>query len=98
LRFRADELEQANRTKDEFLATLSHELRTPLTSILGWSRLLRSRQFDEAGRERAVEIIERNAEAQAKLIEDLLDVSRIITGKIRLEVQPITLTPIVEAV
>ena len=98
LKLRAEELEQANHTKDEFLATLSHELRTPLTAILGWSRLLRARQFDEAGRERAVEIIERNAEAQAKLIEDLLDVSRIITGKLRLEVQPIALAPVVETV
>jgi PAS domain S-box-containing protein len=98
LKLRADELEQANRTKDEFLATLSHELRTPLTSILGWSRLLRSGQLDEAGRERAVEVIERNAEAQAKLIEDLLDVSRIITGKLRLESQPVALAPLVETV
>jgi PAS domain S-box-containing protein len=96
LKLRAEELEQANHTKDEFLATLSHELRTPLTAILGWTRLLRARQFDEAGQERAVEIIERNAEAQAKLIEDLLDVSRIITGKLRLEVRPLALTPIVE--
>jgi PAS domain S-box-containing protein len=96
LKLRAEELEQANRTKDEFLATLSHELRTPLTAILGWTRLLRARQFDEAGQTRAVGIIERNAEAQAKLIEDLLDVSQIITGKLRLEVQPLALTPIVE--
>jgi PAS domain S-box-containing protein len=98
LKLRAEELEQANRIKDEFLATLSHELRTPLTAILGWTRLLRARQFDEGGRERAVEIIERNAEAQAKLIEDLLDVSRIITGKLRLEVQPLALTSVVETV
>ncbi|MFL6334963.1 MAG: PAS domain S-box protein [Pyrinomonadaceae bacterium] len=98
LTLRADELEQANRIKDEFLATLSHELRTPLTAILGWSRLLRSGQLDEAGRERAVQIIERNAEAQSKLIEDLLDVSRIITGKLRMEVQPVSLAPVVETV
>jgi PAS domain S-box-containing protein len=98
LKLRAEELEQANRTKDEFLATLSHELRTPLTAILGWSRLLRARQFDEAGQERAVEVIERNAEAQAKLIDDLLDVSRIITGKLRLEVQPVALASVVETV
>jgi PAS domain S-box-containing protein len=96
LRLRAEELQQANRTKDEFLATLSHELRTPLTSILGWSRLLRAKQFDEAGREHAIEVIERNAEAQAKLIEDLLDVSRIITGKLRLEVLPISPASVVE--
>ena len=98
LKLRAEELEQANRTKDEFLATLSHELRTPLTAILGWSRLLRARQFDEAGQERAVEVIERNAEAQAKLIDDLLDVSRIITGKLRLEAQPVALASVVETV
>ncbi|MFL6227581.1 MAG: PAS domain S-box protein [Pyrinomonadaceae bacterium] len=98
LRLRAEEMEQANRIKDEFLATLSHELRTPLTAMLGWSRLLRSGQLDEAGRERAVQIIERNAEAQARLIEDLLDVSRIITGKLRLEVRPVSLAPVVEAV
>jgi PAS domain S-box-containing protein len=98
LQLRADELEQANRIKDEFLATLSHELRTPLTAMLGWSRLLRSGQLDDAGRERAVQIIERNAEAQSKLIEDLLDVSRIITGKLRLEVQPVALAPVVETV
>jgi PAS domain S-box-containing protein len=96
LTLRAEELEQANRIKDEFLATLSHELRTPLTAMLGWSRMLRSGQLDEAGRERAVQVIERNAEAQAKLIEDLLDVSRIITGKLRMEVQPVVLAPIVE--
>jgi PAS domain S-box-containing protein len=98
LTLRADELEQANRIKDEFLATLSHELRTPLTAILGWSRLLRSGQLDAAGRERAVQIIERNAEAQSKLIEDLLDVSRIITGKLRMEVQSVALASIIETV
>jgi PAS domain S-box-containing protein len=96
LTLRAEELEQANRVKDEFLATLSHELRTPLTAMLGWSRMLRSGQLDEAGRARAVQVIERNAEAQAKLIEDLLDVSRIITGKLRMEVQPVVLAPVVE--
>jgi PAS domain S-box-containing protein len=96
LTLRAEELEQANRIKDEFLATLSHELRTPLTAMLGWSRMLRSGQLDEAGRARAVQVIERNAEAQSKLIEDLLDVSRIITGKLRMEVQPVVLAPVVE--
>ena len=97
LKVRAEELEQANRLKDEFLATLSHELRTPLTSILGWSRLLRAKQFkDESEREHAVEIIERNAEAQAKLIEDLLDVSRIITGKLRLETEPVAPAAVIE--
>jgi PAS domain S-box-containing protein len=97
LKLRAEELQQANRLKDEFLATLSHELRTPLTSILGWSRLLRAGQFkNEAEQERAVEIIERNAEAQARLIEDLLDVSRIITGKLRLETQPVAPAAVIE--
>jgi PAS domain S-box-containing protein len=98
LRLRADELEQANRVKDEFLATLSHELRTPLTSVMGWSRLLQSNQLSEADRQRAVLIIQRNAEAQSKLIEDLLDVSRIITGKLKIEAQPVSFPSIVEGV
>jgi PAS domain S-box-containing protein len=98
LSLRAEELERANRIKDEFLATLSHELRTPLTAVLGWARLLSSGQLDEAGRGRALQIIERNAEAQVQLIEDLLDVSRIITGKLRMEVQPVALAPVVETV
>jgi PAS domain S-box-containing protein len=98
LRVRAEELEESNRIKDEFLATLSHELRTPLTSILGWSRLLRSNQLSERDRERAIQIIQRNAEAQSKLIEDLLEVSRIITGKLRIEFQPVTFASIVDTV
>src|SRR6185503_17221095 len=98
LRLRAEELEESNRVKDEFLATLSHELRTPLTSILGWSRLLHSNQLSEQDRERAIHIIQRNAESQAKLIEDLLEVSRIITGKLRIESQPVALPSIVETV
>jgi CheY-like chemotaxis protein len=98
LRLRADELEESNRVKDEFLATLSHELRTPLTSILGWSRLLRSNQLNERERERAIQIIQRNAEAQSKLIEDLLEVSRIITGKLRIEFHPVTFASIVDTV
>jgi len=98
VRLRAAELEEANRVKDEFLATLSHELRTPLTSILGWSRLLHSNRLSEKDRERAIQIIQRNAESQAKLIEDLLEVSRIITGKLRIEFQPVTLPSIVETV
>ena len=81
LRLRAEELENANRVKDEFLATMSHELRTPLTSILGWSRLLDSNHLRRERRQRAVHVIQRNAEAQSKLIEDLLDVSRIISGQ-----------------
>ncbi|MGA9994119.1 MAG: PAS domain S-box protein [Pyrinomonadaceae bacterium] len=89
--------EEANRLKDEFLTTLSHELRTPLTSILGWSQLLNTGQLDEQSRERALETIERNALAQRQLIDDLLDVSRIITGKLRLDAYPTKLAPIVEA-
>lgn len=88
LRLRADELEDANRVKDEFLATMSHELRTPLTSILGWARLLVSNQLSEKDKERGIHVIQRNAEAQSKLIEDLLDVSRIITGKLKIDFQP----------
>ena len=98
LRLRAKELEDANRVKDEFLATMSHELRTPLTSILGWSRLLRSNQLSDKEKERAIQVIQRNAEAQSKLIEDLLDVSRIITGKLRIEVQPVSFASITEGV
>ncbi|HEX8000945.1 MAG TPA: PAS domain S-box protein [Pyrinomonadaceae bacterium] len=91
------EAEIANRTKDEFLATLSHELRTPLTAMLGWTRLLRTSNLDEPTTEHALETVERNARAQAQLIEDLLDVSRIITGKVRLEVHPVELVPLIEA-
>lgn len=98
LRLRAEELENANRVKDEFLATMSHELRTPLTSILGWARLLDSNQLSEQERERAVHVIQRNAEAQSKLIEDLLDVSRIITGKLKIDFQPVSFAAIVESV
>ncbi|MCA1576765.1 MAG: PAS domain S-box protein [Acidobacteria bacterium] len=96
LRLRAEELENANRVKDEFLATMSHELRTPLTSILGWSRLLHSNQLSDKDKERAIQIIQRNAEAQSKLIEDLLDVSRIITGKLKIEFQPVSFAAITD--
>ena len=96
LRLRAEELENANRIKDEFLATMSHELRTPLTSIMGWARLLGSNRLKDKEKERAVHVIQRNAEAQSKLIEDLLDVSRIITGKLRIEVQPVSFASITE--
>lgn len=92
------ESETANRAKDDFLATVSHELRTPLTSILGWARLLRSGQLDETTRATALEVIDRNAKAQAQLIEDLLDLSRIITGQLRLNLRPIELAPLIEAV
>ena len=88
--------EAANRAKDEFLATVSHELRTPLTSILGWVRLLRSDAIDKTAFTRGLETIERNAKSQAKLIEDILDVSRIISGKLRIEARPVDLVPIIE--
>lgn len=81
--------QEANRLKDEFLATVSHELRTPLNAVLGWTHLLRSNNLDKEGRIRALETIERNARSQQQLIEDLLDVSRIITGKLRLDVRPV---------
>ncbi|HEY4185405.1 MAG TPA: ATP-binding protein [Polyangia bacterium] len=87
----------ANRTKDEFLATISHELRTPLNAILGWARLMTKTPNDEARRVRAVEIIDRNAVAMAQLIEDLLDVSRIISGKVRLEVGPVDIDRVLQA-
>ena len=81
------EAQEANRAKDEFLATLSHELRTPLNAILGWSRLLAGGSLDRDTTRRAIEIIDRNSRLQAQLIEDLLDISRIITGKLRLEMR-----------
>ncbi len=89
--------EEANSLKDEFLATVSHELRTPLMAVLGWAHLLRSNNLDEAGQRRAVETIERNARAQQQLIEDLLDVSRIITGKLRLDVRPLSPAGFIDA-
>ncbi len=89
--------EEADRLKDEFLATLSHELRTPLTSILGWASMVRNGEVEGANATRALETIERNARSQARLIDDLLDVSRIITGNLRLDLNPLNLTPIVEA-
>lgn len=90
--------EEADRLKDEFLATLSHELRTPLTSILGWATLIRNGEVKRtADLDRAFEIIERNARSQARLIDDLLDVSRIITGNLQLELYPLNLAPIVRA-
>ena len=91
------EAEEANRTKDEFLATVSHELRTPLASILGWARLLGSDMVERAKYPQVFETIARNAKSQAQLIDDLLDVSRIVTGKLRLEVRPLELKPIIEA-
>jgi len=90
------EAQEASRAKDEFLATLSHELRTPLNAVLGWTRMLRLGPADEARRERGLVIIERNARAQARLIDDLLDVSRIITGKLSLDVRTVDLAQVVE--
>ena len=89
--------EEATRAKDEFLAVVSHELRTPLTAVLGWARMMRGGQLSEAATERALAIIERNAESQSQLIEDLLDFSRIISGRIRLDVGRVELDPLVEA-
>ena len=91
------EAEQVNRTKDEFLATLSHELRTPLTAILGWSHLVRTGKLEDDQLLRAVETIERNARSQSQLIDDLLDVSRIITGKLQIEPRSIDLRSVIEA-
>jgi PAS domain S-box-containing protein len=88
--------QEANRIKDEFLATLSHELRTPLTAILGWATILRTSNFDEGATRRAIETIERNARAQKQIVEDVLDVSRIITGKLRLELRPVELRPLLQ--
>ncbi len=90
------EAEATNRIKDEFLATLSHELRTPLNAILGWAHMLRVGQLQEEEASRALETIERNARSQVQLIEDLLDVSRIISGKLRLEVRPIELSEVIQ--
>jgi PAS domain S-box-containing protein len=91
------EAEAANRAKDEFLATLSHELRTPLQSMVGWTRLLRTGMLDEAARDHALEVLERTIKLQAQLIEDLLDVSRIIAGALRLEARPVDLVGVVTA-
>ncbi len=89
------EAEHANRTKDEFLATVSHELRTPLNAILGWTQLLRRGRLSGESLERAVETIERNAKLQSQIVEDILDVSRIITGKLRLDVKPVNLASVI---
>jgi PAS domain S-box-containing protein len=89
--------EQANRIKDEFLAVLSHELRSPLNPILGWAKLLQTREFNPTVLKKAVETIERNARLQAQLIEDLLDVSRILQGKISFNTIPVNLVTVIEA-
>ncbi|HEY0193765.1 MAG TPA: ATP-binding protein [Kofleriaceae bacterium] len=89
--------ETASQLRDQFLATVSHELRTPLSAILGWAQMLRGQQLPPEKQERALETIERNARAQAQLIEDLLDVSRILAGQLRIESQPIDLKSAVDA-
>jgi signal transduction histidine kinase len=91
-----ERVEEANRMKDDFLATLSHELRTPLNAILGWTHMLRGGTLPEEKRGRALEIIERNAASQAHLIEDLLDASRIVSGKLRLQVGHVDVAKVVE--
>jgi len=91
------EARQANRAKDEFLATLSHELRTPLTAMLGWVRMLQTGTLEPALATRALEVIDRNTKLQAQLIDDLLDVSRIITGKLVLDLRAVDVAAVVEA-
>jgi len=91
------EAQEVNRLKDEFLATLSHELRTPLTAILGWTSLLRTLKLDPETAASALETVERNAQSQRRLVDDMLDASRIITGKLRLDARPARLSHVVEA-
>ena len=91
------EAETANRMKDQFLATVSHELRTPLNAIIGWSHLLRSGKLDRGTSQRALETIDRNARSQAQLIEDILDVSRMITGKLRLNKEVVDVASVINA-
>ena len=91
------EAESANRMKDDFLATLSHELRTPLNAIVGWAKILRSGKVDAEDMEEGLAAIERNSQAQTQIIEDLLDISRIISGNLRLDVQRLHLADIIEA-
>src|SRR5581483_5340115 len=92
-----EQAESASRAKDAFLAMVSHELRSPLSPILAWARMLSRGLLDEEKTRRAIETIERNARAQAQLIDDLLDVSRIVTGKLRLEVRPVDVVAVVDA-
>jgi signal transduction histidine kinase len=94
---RTRDLREANRVKDEFLATLSHELRTPLNSMFGWIYLLREGVLNEASSQRAIDTIERNTKSLAEIINDLLEVSRIITGKLKLDVRPVKLGSVIEA-
>src|SRR5262249_12914812 len=90
-------LRESNRLKDEFLATLSHELRTPLNVILGWTRMLLNEQVSDDARRHALELIDRNAHAQAQLVNDLVDMSRMTTGKLRVELEPLPVVPALEA-
>jgi PAS domain S-box-containing protein len=94
-RMARNDAEKANRLKDEFLATLSHELRTPLNAVIGWSRILKAGRLDNESAIHAIEVIERNAWAQKQIIEDILDVSRVITGKLQLHLGPVDLTSVV---
>ena len=91
------QMENANKAKDEFLATVSHELRTPLNAMLGWVGMLRSGRLDESTTAHALEVFERNAKSQAQLVEDLLDVSRIISGKLRLDVHPVDISSVIQS-
>jgi signal transduction histidine kinase/ActR/RegA family two-component response regulator len=91
------EAEMANRMKDEFLATVSHELRTPLNAIIGWTHMLRNGKLNSKSMDRAFETIDRNAKAQAQLVEDLLDVSRVITGKLQLVIGPVDVAAVINA-
>jgi signal transduction histidine kinase/CheY-like chemotaxis protein len=97
LEARNRERDEAGRLKDEFLMTISHELRTPLTAIYGWSRMLAAGQLREGQRERALVAIERNAKALGQIVNDLLDVSRVVAGKLRLDVQPVAVPDVVAA-
>lgn len=97
LQQQTEQLRQANHIKDEFLAVLSHELRSPLNPIMGWAKLLRTRKFDPEATDRALETIERNAKLQTQLIDDLLDVSRILRGKMALNVCPVRLKSVIHA-
>src|SRR4051812_22668251 len=90
-------LRESNQLKDEFLATLSHELRTPLNVILGWTRMLLHDQLSEPARHHALELIDRNAQAQAQLVNDLVDMSRMTTGKLQVELEPLPVIPVLEA-
>jgi len=90
-------LRESNRLKDEFLATLSHELRTPLNVILGWTRMLLGDHLSDSARQHALQLIDRNAQAQAQLVNDLVDMSRVTTGKLRLELEPLRVVPALEA-